>query len=104
EFDTVIVPGLGSLPRRADPSLLLWSERVTFGQPYLLLAPIKEAGASEDAIYDYLARLDGEKESHEEARLLYVAATRAKNRLHLLGCVRCDHDGPKTPGRGSLLE
>jgi ATP-dependent exoDNAse (exonuclease V) beta subunit len=41
---------------------------------------------------------------HEEARLLYVATTRAKERLHLLGDVRCDDDGPRTPGKGSLLE
>ncbi len=107
EFDTVIIPGLGSAPRRPDPSLLLWTERAS-RPPYLLLAPIKQTGAERDAIYDYLARLEAEKESHEDARLLYVAATRARMRVHLLGDTRCEEKHGvlqlKPPTRGTLLE
>jgi len=109
EFDTVIVPGLGSPPRHRDPSLLQWMERPgEKGQSRLLLAPIKETGTSKDSIYDYLSCLDDEKESHEVARLLYVAATRAKKQLHLLGDTRttgCDGAPElKAPSSGSLLE
>ncbi len=109
EFDTVIVPGLGSPPRHRDPSLLLWSERSgDHGRSRLLLAPVKETGSTGDPIYDYLVRLDEEKERHEQARLLYVAATRAKKNLHLLGDTRCvEHHGTveiKPPSSGSLLE
>jgi len=105
EFDTVIVPGLGGAPRRRDPSLLLWTERSgQHGQARLLLAPVKEAGGPKDAIYDYLVRLDERAESEECTRLLYVAATRAKRELHLLGAVRRDeHGDPRAPGGGSLL-
>ena len=40
----------------------------------------------------------------EASRLLYVAATRAEHRLHLLGCVKCDEEGdPKRPPARSLL-
>jgi ATP-dependent exoDNAse (exonuclease V) beta subunit len=104
EFDTVIVPGLGRPPRGEDARLFLWmeqpgaqhhplppgereAERVR-GEASLLLAPIQEAGAEDDPIYRWLQKLDDEKERLEAGRLLYVAATRARERLHLLGAVR----------------
>jgi ATP-dependent exoDNAse (exonuclease V) beta subunit len=103
EFDTVIVPGLDKGPGRDDPPLFLWKERVDGGG--LLLAPIKEAGAERDAAYSYLARLETEAEDVESSRLLYVAATRAKRRLHLLACLECDdHGAVKKPRARSLLE
>ncbi len=86
EFDTVILPGLGYAPRPNDPRLLLWLERP---RPHrgadLLLAPIRERSESADPIYRYLALLDDVRGKHEDGRLLYVAATRAKARLHLVG-------------------
>ena len=51
----------------------------------LLLAPIQETGAASDLTYHWLEKLDREKEYFEDERLLYVAATRAKKFLHLLG-------------------
>jgi ATP-dependent exoDNAse (exonuclease V) beta subunit len=116
EFDTVILPGLGGAPRRRDPSLFLWMERPARGSAVepsamssrLLLAPFREGGAPRDPIYDYIVQLDREKESHENARLLYVAATRARKRLHLLGATKLAFEGAqsalKRPGAGSLLE
>lgn len=110
EFDTVIVPGLGRGRPTDDAKLFRWMERAsehdTDGAE-LLLAPIKQTGAESDAIYDYIRRLDEEKGSHEDARLLYVAATRAKHRLHLLGRASATRkNGPlelQGPTRGSLL-
>lgn len=116
EFDTVIVPGLGRTPRNNDKRLLKWME-----QPHnevidernaaasdLLLAPIQETGAENDPIYTWMEKLDRNKEDYEADRLLYVAATRAKKFLHLLGNVSLapDIDGkilPKRPVAGSLL-
>ncbi|MBI4293606.1 MAG: UvrD-helicase domain-containing protein [Betaproteobacteria bacterium] len=134
EFDTVIVPGLGRAPRKRDPSLFLWTERPSSSptpiqgagrggdgvpsspqrpESSLLLAPIKQTGTEADLAYDYLVRLDAEKESHEEGRLLYVAATRARRHLHLLGDTRLDASADeaeldsasraKSPSSGSLL-
>ncbi len=108
EFDTVIVPGLGSPAPKPEPKLLLWLERADAqAESTLLLAPIKESGSEGDPIYRYLARLEAEREGHEDARLLYVAATRAKKHLHLLGATRLAEgaDGPeaKPPASGSLL-
>src|SRR5207248_9122213 len=70
----------------------------------LLMAPIKATGSDSDATYRYLARLDTEAEDVEASRLLYVAATRAENRLHLLACLGCDKDGNlKRPTSHTLL-
>jgi len=120
EFDTVILPGLGRAPRRRAPSLFLWSERPAIGRSVpaantaggtiaqLLLAPIKESGTDADSIYDYLVGLEAEKESHEDGRLLYVACTRARKRLYLLGDTRLastddGHLDLKLPSPTSLL-
>ena len=89
EFDTVIVPGLGAIPRGDDQRLLLWLEH----RGELLLAPIAESGGDKDPIYDYLASIERRKSDQETARLLYVAVTRARRNLHLLGSARAKADG-----------
>ena len=105
EFDQVIVPGLGYRPKRADPQLLLWAERARPGghEPDLLLAPMRPRGALTDPIYAYLCALDASKARHEDTRLLYVAATRAKSRLHWVGHARLREGVAQAPA-GSLLE
>jgi ATP-dependent exoDNAse (exonuclease V) beta subunit len=95
EFGTVIVPGLDRVPRVGEPPLMRWTERAGEG---LLLAPIKETGAIDEPAYEYLKRLDRDAEDTEAARLLYVAATRAAHRLHLLACPR-----KSMPPKRSLL-
>ncbi len=93
EFDTVILPGLGrTWP--ADPhQLLLWQERArTDGKADLLLAPMAETGEEQGQSYRYLKGLKKEKFELEEARVLYVAATRAMQSLHLLGHVAVNQE------------
>ncbi|MEJ2432714.1 MAG: 3'-5' exonuclease, partial [Pseudolabrys sp.] len=108
EFDTVIVPGLGRLPRGDEARLLLWSERPRSDEDSdLLLAPIKASVEDDDPIYGYLKQLEQDKQRHEDGRLLYVATTRARKRLHLLG--HADYtltdDGPRlrVPAQSTLL-
>jgi ATP-dependent helicase/nuclease subunit A len=117
EFGTVIVPGLDKGPGRSDTPLFLWRERSAFdshppvkggSEPQraggLLLAPIKETGSDNDPAYRYLRNLDVQAEDTEAARLLYVAATRAENRLHLLACTKVDDHGDlRPPAPRSLL-
>ena len=128
EFDTVILPGLARRMPSDDDRLLMWMERPAASQsgpprleaptvgaaPYreqsregidLLLAPIKARGQKEDSIYTYLKHVNKQKQHYEDARLLYVATTRAKKTLHLLGSVTLNEkDGtPKKPPQGSLL-
>ncbi|HEY1205756.1 MAG TPA: UvrD-helicase domain-containing protein, partial [Bryobacteraceae bacterium] len=91
EFDAVIVPGLGRRTRSDESRLMLWLERPRLrGAPDLLLAPIHATGAGEDQTYEYLKLIEKRKSELEAGRLLYVAATRAKSELHLLG--HCDSD------------
>jgi len=106
EFDTVILPGLGS-PTGKDPrELLLWLERpASEGRDGLIVAPINAKGSDEDRLYELVRAFDRQKSGHETARLLYVAATRARKRLHLTGCVARDEAGAsKPPAKGTLLE
>ena len=111
EFDVVIVPGLGRPPRSNDKRLFVWTEqpREEDGAATdLLLAPIQETGGDDDAIYAWLQKLAAEKDGFESARLLYVAATRARHRLHLCGDVRIADDGDgalelKPPAEKALL-
>ena len=114
EFDYVIVPGLGRSPRVNEKELLMWAERIYISDDTreekndLLLAPIQEEGATSDLIYHWLEKLDQEKESFEDERLLYVASTRAKKFLHLLGStgsskVKGMLEPKKEPSAKSLL-
>ncbi|MDH3286769.1 MAG: UvrD-helicase domain-containing protein [Betaproteobacteria bacterium] len=111
QFDTVIVPGLGRAPRGDESRLFLWMEQPSRngdGAADLLLAPIHETGADDDPIYRWLRTLEAEKERLESGRLLYVAATRARQRLHLLGDARLvvgddGVPGVKAPGERTLL-
>jgi ATP-dependent helicase/nuclease subunit A len=89
EFDTVVLPGLGSVPRGEEQRLLLWLEH----RGELLLAPISESGGDKDPIYRYLERIERRRSDQETARLLYVAATRARRSLHLLSSVTRKQDG-----------
>jgi len=110
EFDTVIVPGLHRETGANDSSLLLWDEvSGPDGQEHLMVAPLKarDAASGEPTAYDYLRRLENERAGHEDERLLYVAATRAIRRLHLVGVAVADErkeDGLKPPAAGTLLK
>jgi ATP-dependent helicase/nuclease subunit A len=100
EFDSVILPGLDAPTRQDEQRLILWLEQ----RGELLLAPISKAGQNTDAIYKYLSRIDRYKSDHETARLLYVATTRARRRLDLLGVVKTKDDGSiGAPAGGSFL-
>jgi ATP-dependent exoDNAse (exonuclease V) beta subunit len=113
EFDTVIVPGLDRPPlvgrrplfaHKPLPSPLAGGERGVSGKKGLLLAPIDETGGEQEPLYKYVRLLDREAEDIEAGRLLYVAATRARSRLHLLACLKLDEHGAlKLPSRRSLL-
>jgi ATP-dependent exoDNAse (exonuclease V) beta subunit len=110
EFDTVIVPGLDRPPRSGRRPLFAWRFLPSplagegAGERGLLLAPIDETGGDKEPLYRYVRDLDKEVEDIEAGRLLYVAATRAKSRLHLLACVKVDEHGViKMPFKRSLL-
>ncbi|MFT4047333.1 MAG: 3'-5' exonuclease, partial [Solimonas sp.] len=105
EFDTVIVPGLGRMTRSDTPPPIVFDRRLgDDGREQLVLAPVQPRGDDAEPTYTYIRRLVADQQLHEDGRLLYVAATRARRRLHLLGTVARDGGGePKAPPPSSLL-
>jgi ATP-dependent helicase/nuclease subunit A len=110
EFDTVVLPRLGRGTGKDEQQLMMWMERPARdahgpGRTELLLAPIKPAGSKTDATYAYIRSLGAARGVHEDVRLLYVAATRARRRLHLVGHVlhKPGKDVANPPPKGSLL-
>jgi ATP-dependent exoDNAse (exonuclease V) beta subunit len=107
DFDTVILPGLGRCVRAPERSLLLWQEQLDPARQRegLLLAPIPASAADDqDPTYRAIARMHAEKDRLETLRLLYVAATRARQRLHLLGHAERNQNGELAPATGSFLK
>jgi ATP-dependent helicase/nuclease subunit A len=104
EFDVVIIPSLEKKPAIDENRLLLWLEKQNRqGQSDLLLAPIRSYEEDYDPIYRYIRNQEALKLQFEMARLLYVAATRAKSKLHLLGSVATYKEQINTPISGSFL-
>lgn len=108
EFETVILPGLDAGTGRDPNELLAWLERPrAAGAPDLLLAPLHAPGAERDPLYAWVRELRREQQRLEQARVLYVAATRARERLHLLGFVDAVEEAgqrrPAKPKAGSPL-
>jgi len=99
EFDTVILPHLESRAPYDSKQLLLWMERPNAdADSHLIIAPVHAIGDEQDFIYEYIKRQHRIKSDFEIGRLLYVAATRAKNKLHLLFSLE------SSPPSNSLLE
>ncbi|MFO1290213.1 MAG: UvrD-helicase domain-containing protein [Nitrosomonas sp.] len=108
EFDVVILPGLGYSSKQDDPQLLYWMKHhFQSGQTSLLFAPIDALGDKPNSTTAYLKQITQKKARYETSRLLYVAATRAKHQLHLLGHINHQEDIPdaemKAPTKDSLL-
>ncbi|MCS5589803.1 MAG: DNA helicase UvrD, partial [Candidatus Thioglobus sp.] len=93
EFDTVIMPGLGRGSRNDDSPMMHMKE---FADQSLLLAPIKSSlDTDEGQTYTYLKFIEAQQNKFETMRLLYVAMTRAKRQLHLLGHVNQNNQAAK---------
>lgn len=104
EFDAVILPGLGHKPRAESSRLLYWSEYVNEWGHDFLLSPIRAAASRNDsALTGFIKDIERSRSDNETVRLLYVAATRARKRLHLFGQIP-EKDGElDQPNSGSLL-
>jgi ATP-dependent exoDNAse (exonuclease V) beta subunit len=107
EFDTVIVAGLGRLERLDDRPLVLFHEWGDADRVERLIAPIPEQSgpesAAKDELYDYLRKIESRKSNLERVRLLYVAATRARKNLYLLGHAKTKSNGELFADGRSML-
>ncbi len=95
EFEVVIVPDLQAPPGRHAPGMLSWLERglapdSASADPEpsdvvteFLIAPFQQKGSDSSKAKKWVDRQRHERELHEACRLLYVAATRARDELYL---------------------
>lgn len=111
EFDVVILPDLQRGARREDRPLLYWTNIATGpGERGIVLAGRADSSDAEgggDALERWMRELGKDRDRLELGRLAYVAATRAKRRLHLIASVRSrlkdDARVLKAPPAASLL-
>jgi ATP-dependent exoDNAse (exonuclease V) beta subunit len=105
EWDVVIVPGLARASNSDRDSLLQWVELpAAGGGSELLLAPINDAALPrERSVAAYIRRVRAQRLRLERARLLYVAATRARQELHWLGAAMPDAQGELRARGGTAL-
>ena len=93
EFNHIIIPGLDRGTQSNIRPMLLWRPEANS----LLMATRDDSKTN--SLYNWLRYEEAEKDSEELKRLLYVAATRAKDSLSLYGCQIKDSNPP----RGSFL-
>jgi ATP-dependent exoDNAse (exonuclease V) beta subunit len=106
EFDAVILPSLGRARRRGEEPLLSYVEWPDEAQgAQLLLAPIRAPESDESTpLGAWIRALHECRADRERVRLLYVAATRARAALYLLGSLESSaRGGIPAPRPGSLL-
>ncbi len=120
EFDTVILLGLGTATggNNSEKPLLLWEEvsiekntgKHSGNHTELLAAPFIPKGAREQnqdsnhvSVYDFLATREKIRDANEDARVLYVAATRAERKLHLVGFATKNKDDEFKPAANTPL-
>ena len=106
EFEVVIIPELQAAAGRGKRRMLSWLER-GLAQPgesgeitEFLIAPFQRKGEEMSTAKAWVDRVYRERESQETRRVLYVAATRAREELHLFARPACKEDD----GSFTLLE
>lgn len=108
EFAHVLLYGLGRLPGKGERRVLSWFD-VPFehGDERKIISPVgPRAEISTDPVHRFIELSDGKKNRYEQCRLLYVACTRARKSLHLVGhtAVATDGEDFRPPTKSSLLQ
>ncbi len=104
EYPTVILPGLHRQSARDSKQLLNYVELAGEDKESdILLAPMDDIGEN-DPVLKMVLNVEKSKAENELLRLLYVACTRAKDRLYLTACIACGNADEQLKIRsGSLL-
>jgi ATP-dependent helicase/nuclease subunit A len=106
EFEVVILPELQARSTNTHGKLLSWLERgvATPNSPgeitEFLVAPIQSRGAERGLSKRWVDRMYLDRESQEMRRILYVAATRAREELHFFARPEYRNES----GNSSLIE
>ncbi|MDE3202481.1 MAG: UvrD-helicase domain-containing protein [Acidobacteriota bacterium] len=88
EFEVVLVPELQARDNFSNHEMLSWLERGLAGEDEsgeateFLVAPLPSKGAKRGGAKAWVDRVRREREVEESKRILYVAATRAREELH----------------------
>jgi ATP-dependent exoDNAse (exonuclease V) beta subunit len=104
EFEIVIVPELQARTRQGKFNMLSWLERGLLPDEIenapdgsrqiteFLVAPLQSKGAERSRARVWVDRVYRDREAQETRRLLYVAATRAREELHIFARPACKRD------------
>jgi ATP-dependent exoDNAse (exonuclease V) beta subunit len=105
EFEHVLLYGLGRLPGSSGRSVLSWTGLPDeHGSERKVISPVgPRVEVENDPVHRFIEQSENARERHEQARLLYVACTRARKSLHLLGHTLASTDTCKPPAKSSLL-
>ena len=107
QFDHVLLYGLGRTAGSSRKSVLSWLTMPgDAGSGDMIISPVGPRSELEnDPLHRFIEVSENDKNRLEQSRLLYVACTRAKKSLHLLGHVSLAGDGQsfRDPVAGSLL-
>ena len=104
QFDHVLLSGLGRVPRTRERTVLNWFDIPDeHGRTGKVISPVgPRAELEQDPVHSYIGTVEAEKDRNELGRLLYVACTRARKSLHLLGNAHVRRNGLR-PDPRSLL-
>ena len=107
QFDHVLLCGLGRIPRGSERSVLSWFDVPDeHGEENKIISPVgRRSEIESDPIHRFIEIAEAQKDRYETGRLLYVACTRARKSLHLLGHTGVSRDGAslRAPNSRSLL-
>ena len=105
EFAHVLLYGLGRVPGQRERRVLSWYDVPGgHGQERKIISPVApRAELERDPVHRFIELSETKKDRHEQARLLYVACTRARKSLHLMGHTGLTDGGLRPPASRSLL-
>ncbi len=104
EFDTVILPKLDGITQAPERDLLIWDDAIAGDGSSILKVAAQPRKGEESQAYREIRDAHKCKNEQELKRLLYVACTRAKNALYLVGNTKLKKDKAlELPRSGSFL-
>ncbi|MCW8926441.1 MAG: UvrD-helicase domain-containing protein, partial [Xanthomonadales bacterium] len=104
QFDTVILPGLNRRPAGNTNQLLHWFELA--GEDRIVMSPMRNTEEKQNRSGDlirFITAVEKQRQTLEDGRLLYVAATRARRKLHLFAAIKPDAYDNIKPDASSMM-